>query len=98
MYNDQGPAPSCGVNISTDDSGNPFIAESATNTGTNTSCTVTILFQWSLTTPNTDVINVDYFLGTTGGFETSRSTEGVTNLVMPTNGQTVNVPTVTVVL
>ena len=107
-YNDQ-PASAttaCTVDISTSDESGLFYDESSTALATKsgTACTVTILFYWGLANPTADSVSVEYHiesfqavaLGGTSTPEVFRSADHtIAPLAVPSNGQTVDVPTIT---
>jgi len=80
---------------------------SAVATAAGTACTVTILFSWTLATPTMDTISVSYDVGAfqpvaVGGISTSEefrhSSHSIANIAVPLNGQTVNVPAISVTI
>ena len=92
MYNDGGNT-SCGASIYTDDSAGTYLYESASDSGTATSCTVTLLFQWGLATPGSSHIYVEPSVSTTGGANNIRETELATiTEAVPSNGSTITIP------
>lgn len=88
-----GGSMSCSAYIYTNDAAGTSLEEYAGDTGSSTSCTVTILFQWSLATPGSSSIFIEPSVGTSGGANASRSTElaQITEPV-PANGQTITIP------
>jgi hypothetical protein len=96
QFDDAG-AWTCSVDIETDDVAG-FPGESASNTASGTSCTVTLLFLWNLATPLSDTITGGYEIGASGGANQSRGTSGtLPTIAVPNNGQTITEPAVSVV-
>jgi hypothetical protein len=99
ILNDQTNPITCSVSIAPEgDTGGFFYSEYASFTapGGSSTCSVTILFSWNLATPTSDTISVEYSLTSGGGAgDTSRGSTGdIPSVAMPTNFQTVTVPTI----
>lgn len=107
-FNDQSGSSTiaCSVSVSpSGDSSGLFPFESATSLSADggKTCQVTILAQWNLANPNTDTVFINYDIAALqavqGTLQTFRdSSSNLPNVPMPSNGQTVTEPTITVVL
>jgi hypothetical protein len=95
--NDQpaGNSVACDVDIFTSDNS---YSDSGSVVGNASGCTVTILAQWDLATPNTDTIFVSFGISSSGTGTSRRTSHALASIPVPNNGQTITEPIIDAVL
>ncbi len=95
LSDNYGATHTCTVYLSVADAGgsyNDYGSAQSPNGGQ--TCQVTVLFSWDLATPATDLINVQYTVGWSGGGSYRYTSHAITPLPVPANTETISLPTI----
>ena len=99
LTDNPGASTTCNVFLGLSDTGGSYSEfGSAQSPNGGQTCSVTMLFSWDLATPATDFINVQYSVGWTGGGSSRSTSHALTSIPVPTNTETISLPTIHVTI
>jgi hypothetical protein len=93
-----GAATGCNVSLNVNDAAGYYQESGSSHSPDGQNCTVIILFSWDLATPQTDTVNVQYFVNWQGGGGGRSTSHLLTPIPVPANTETITLPTIHVTI